>query len=79
MKANYEKAPDILKEKIDEVFEKAVYCQTTCKVRKISELDKASIIESCQEGEQEVVLNIKGKDALKFKRYLAAKVISEIS
>ena len=62
LKENYEKAPDILKEKIDEVFEKAVYCQTTCKVRKISELDKASIIESCQEGEQEVVLNIKGKE-----------------
>ncbi|MBD3253423.1 hypothetical protein GF386_06830, partial [Candidatus Pacearchaeota archaeon] len=51
MKASFDEAPEIIKEKMNEVFEKSVYCETTCRMKKIYGGGFGSNVDKCMPGE----------------------------
>ncbi len=64
---NSNEMPAFLKEKIEETIDKAVFCEETCKHRKyytnfIGEDQRE--IENCAEGEEEISIEIRGKEGL---------------
>ena len=65
--------PDFIVSKIDEVFRIAVYCEGTCKMREVygdGTGDEIGSVESCKEGEEEIIIEIKGKEGLKILSFL---------
>ncbi len=68
--------PDFVKNKIDNIIEKSVYCENTCKIKEIygEGLGDIGHVDSCKSGEEEIVIEVTGKRAVKF----AGKIISEI-
>lgn len=56
--------PGLISNKIDEVFDYAVYCDTTCKFREIRGIEDMEEEIVCIEGEKEFLLKIRGKEAL---------------
>lgn len=66
-----EKAPEFAREKINELFSKAVYCDRTCRMRGIRGVsDGIGEIARCEAGEEEVLWQIHGKEALKLIPYM---------
>lgn len=59
-----ELAPDFIQEKILEISEEAAYCESTCKVRRIYGDLTGEKIESCEPGDKEIILEIRGREAL---------------
>jgi hypothetical protein len=74
IKARLEGAPQFLKEKIQEAIDKGVRCDTTCIVRDLRGINKETgefeFLESCNPGEEEIALDIRGKEALEIKKFL---------
>ncbi|MEK6936415.1 MAG: hypothetical protein AABW67_06525 [Nanoarchaeota archaeon] len=62
--------PDFLKEKSDELFEKAIFCEQTCKFRQIKGEPFTEKIENCNANEQEISVQIKGKEGLEILRFM---------
>lgn len=69
-------APNVLKKKVDVAFEKAVICETTCKVKNIRGADNPLEVEYCETNEEEVKFDVKGKHAFSLMKYKTAQVIS---
>jgi len=65
-----EELPDFIKNKIEEVLESAIYCEETCKLKKIRGLENLGEIESCEENGQEFLFEIRGKQGLEILKYL---------
>lgn len=65
--------PDFIVSKIDEVFLIAVYCEETCKMREVygdGTGDEIGSVESCKEGEEEIIIEIKGEEGLKILKFI---------
>lgn len=60
-------SPELIRDKLNEVLDEAIYCDGSCFVRGIRGIDYESgiieMLESCREGETEIVAEIRGKDA----------------
>lgn len=70
----YDEMPDFIHAKVDEVLEKSIYCETTCKQRNVygdlfSEQELGSL-KSCEAGDEEVTLEIKGKEGVQLLSFL---------
>ena len=67
-------APDFVKNNFDKVVDKAVYCDKTCFVKDVRGLNFESgefeMLDSCNFEEEEIVIEIRGKDCLKVWKYL---------
>lgn len=60
-----ENSPNFLKNTIEEITRKSIYCETTCKQKKIYSNvfgDNQENIESCKEGEEEITVDLHGKE-----------------
>lgn len=62
--------PDFLKEKSDELFKKAVFCEQTCKFKQIKGEPFTEKIENCNLNEQEISVQIKGKEGLEILKFM---------
>lgn len=67
-------APDFVMETAGNVLRKAVYCERTCFVREVRGIDFESgeleVLESCGDSEEEVVMEIRGKEGLKIMEWM---------
>ena len=71
LQENLEKAPDFVRDKINEVFENAVFCDKTCKIKQVRGLEgDIGSIDFCEEGEEEIKFEIRGKEAIGFLKYM---------
>jgi hypothetical protein len=61
---NLEGAPLFVGERIEEVYSKAFYCDGTCKVKEIRGLENLEEETICLENEEEVSIEIRGKEGL---------------
>lgn len=57
-------APDFIKEKISGISEEAAYCESTCKIKRIYGDLTGEKIESCNPGDKEIKIEIRGKEGL---------------
>lgn len=74
-----EGAPEVLRKTFGDVTEKAFYCDEKCFVGEIRGVDFGGNVEeliSCEDGESEFLMEIRGKDALAILKW--AKNMSEI-
>lgn len=71
---NLDGAPEFIQEKFDEVLDEVVYCDVTCFVRDVrgvdAETQEIEMLESCEVGESEIVVEIRGKEGLAIMRYM---------
>jgi len=51
--------PDFFKSEVQEVLNNAIICEDTCKIKKVY------VGENCEEGDDEQILEIRGKDGVK--------------
>ena len=65
--------PEFAREIFDDVVDEAVYCDGTCFVRNVRGINadgEIEMIESCDVGEVEFVVDIRGKEALELMKYM---------
>lgn len=76
LKAEYDLSdlPDFVVERIESLKDDAVYCDGTCKIRNVRGIDLESqeleMLESCDVGEDEILIEIGGKEGLEIMSYL---------
>ena len=67
-------APNFLKEKFQEGLDKGIRCEQTCILRDIRGINKETkefeFLESCNAGEEEITLEIRGKEGLAIKKFM---------
>jgi len=76
LKESLEKLPESMISEFDEIINLAVYCDNTCKTKKIygegfSGIEK---IESCKQGEKEFLVEITGEEGLEILKGLRKEV-----
>jgi len=61
-------SPEFVAEKVGDVLERSVYCEGSCFVRAVRGIDFESggleELENCKDGEEEIVMEIHGKEGL---------------
>jgi len=66
--ASLDGAPDFIREAFQDMLSEVVYCNNTCFVRGVrginTETQELEMLESCYNNETEVVVKIRGKEAL---------------
>lgn len=65
-------SPAFLTEAIQEIAQKSIYCEETCKQRKIKSNifgENNEKIESCEEGEEEISVDLHGKELWQLFRF----------
>jgi len=71
---NISELPKFAREMLKIIAEDAVYCESTCKVRNIRGIDLGSYeleeLESCEAGEKEILIKIKGKEGIQIWNYV---------
>lgn len=71
IKTMMETSPDFMKLLIQQVLNKSIFCENTCKMRRAYGDGLNGVhVDSCQSGEQEVVYRIKGKDIVNSYSYI---------
>ncbi len=72
IKDNLEKAPEFIKEKLEEVLNAAIFCDKTCKIKNVRGFSRDGLqeIESCNSDEKEIKFEIKGKEGIEILKYL---------
>ena len=67
-------APDFVRENFEAILNEAIYCENTCFVGKVRGIDYESgdllELESCEEGEAEFVMEIRGKEGLEILNWM---------
>ena len=67
-------APDFAKDEIANIVNEAVYCNNTCFVRKVRGINLESgeieMLDSCLNGEDEFVIEIRGKEGLEILNWM---------
>ncbi len=67
-------APVFVKENFDGILESVVYCEGNCFVGKVRGVDyetgNLQDLESCNDGEDEFVMKIKGKEGLEILKWM---------
>lgn len=56
--------PSFIQDKLDEIYSKSIYCSSTCYVRNVRGLDQVGELESCNSDENEVKIDLHGKELL---------------
>ena len=72
----FEELPSFIKQKLDEGISKIITCDETCKVKEVYTNFYGEDIrefESCAEGEEEISIEIRGKEGLQLLTYLKNK------
>lgn len=71
-KSQFENIPEIAQDKIEEARDKSVFCDIHCKEKTIygEGLGGVDKVESCEPGDEEISLEIRGKEGLKLYSYL---------
>jgi len=76
-KAAIDNSPDFVREKFEEVLNKGVRCENTCIVRWVRGINKETrnfeYLESCNPGEEEVTLDIRGKEAIAVWKFMKSQ------
>jgi len=71
---NISELPKFAREKLEMLAEDAVYCEGTCKVKNIRGINletyEVEELESCEEGETEVLMKIRGKEGIQIWNYV---------
>lgn len=69
--AGLESMPNNIKEKFNEIMNSSVYCENTCKIKKIygTGIGDDKEVESCN-NDQEITFDIRGKEGVKIISYL---------
>lgn len=66
--------PTFLNDTLQEVLDEIVYCDVTCFVKDVRginpETQEIEMLESCESGETEIVVEIRGKEGLEILKYL---------
>ncbi len=65
--------PPLIGEKVSEAFDLAIFCEESCKfrgIRGISDDTDIQSIESCEVGDDEITLEIRGKEGLALLKFL---------
>jgi len=65
--------PEFIQQKLEEVINQAIFCETTCKARQARGLDFTEEI-TCTEDETPVTLKIRGKEGLELLQYIKQQV-----
>lgn len=69
--------PTFIQEKFQTVFEEAVYCDDTCFISNVRGVDlntqELELLESCENEETEVAIDIRGKEGLEILNWLREK------
>jgi hypothetical protein len=72
-----EDAPDFIKENLQIVVDEAVYCDGTCFVKNVRgvnpQTQELEMLESCEDGEVEFVVDIRGKEGLEVLEWMKAR------
>ncbi len=67
-------APALIRENFDNILDEAVYCESTCfagEVRGINyETGSIEDLDSCENGEEEFVMEIRGKDGMEILKWM---------
>ncbi len=70
-------APEFVRVKVNEVLERSIYCEGNCFIRKIRGIDFTSgeleILTSCEVGEDEVVIEVRGKEGIEVLEWMKAQ------
>lgn len=70
-------APEFVKIKARDVLGKSVYCEDTCFIRMIKGIDFESgeleVLESCGDNEEEVIMEIRGKEGLEILEWMKGR------
>lgn len=69
-----EEIPQILQAEKTKIFNEAIYCNNTCRVREIYGDFTGNPVESCNFGDKEFLLQLKGEDIIKMIGYLETKI-----
>jgi hypothetical protein len=71
---NVSELPGFARERLEMLAEEAVYCEGTCKVKNIRGINLQTYeieeLESCNVGEKEILIEIKGKEGLQIWNYV---------
>ena len=70
-----EEIPQILQAEKTKILNEAIYCNNTCRVREIYGDFTGSPVESCNFGDKEFLLQLKGEEIIKMIDYLKTKII----
>lgn len=64
--------PLFMRTKTDEIFNEAFYCNVTCKAKGIygSGFNNTDNVQACREGEKEILIQIRGKEAIQLMDFL---------
>ena len=76
LKTQIESSPSFAQEKIRLIFSKAIFCEGTCKIKQIrgmNNLNGEMGVDSCLPGEEEIKVEIRGKEAIDFLQYTQTK------
>jgi len=69
--------PEFARESFQKVMNKAVYCDGSCRVKNIRGIDKKThelkFLDSCKADEEEITIEIHGKEGLEILNYLRMK------
>lgn len=72
-----DEVPDFMRVKVNEILEKAVYCEETCFVRELRGIDLEGggieVLDSCLKDEDEVVMEIRGKEGIEVLKWMKEK------
>lgn len=70
MQERIQDVPEFIKVNLIEISEEAVYCESTCRAREVYGDITGESIESCEEGDKEILIEIRGKEGLEMLNYL---------
>lgn len=73
LKTQIESVPTFAQEKIKLIFSKALVCEKTCKMKQVRGLNSMGGdmgVDSCVPGEEEIKIEIHGKEAIQFLSYI---------
>ena len=65
--------PEFIQQKLDEIVNQAIFCETTCKARQVRGLEFNEEI-TCNENETPITLGIRGKEGLELLQYLKQQI-----
>lgn len=69
--------PDFLGNKFQEILDEVVYCDETCFVKNVRGIDpetqELEELESCEGGEKEIVVEIRGKEGLEIWKWMKSR------
>ena len=63
-------APVFVQDKIREIFDKAIYCEGTCKVKAVYGDGFGESVESCEIGDEEILIEIHGAEGVEILKFM---------